>query len=53
MGKAPEVKQALAKAEEYAARAATATTFTQRDYYERLNRKWLAIADSWRVITSV
>jgi hypothetical protein len=53
LGDAPEVKQALAKAEECAKQAALAKTFKDRDYYERMRRKWLGVADGWRVITEV
>jgi len=50
---APEVKQALAKAEEYAARAAFAKDSQERERCERMRRKWLGIADGWRVIAEV
>ncbi len=50
---APEVKQALARAEDFARRAASATDSKDRDYYERIHRKWLGIADGWRVIAEV
>ena len=42
---AREVKQALAKAEEYAKLASSAQTLEERDYYDRMNRKWFGIAD--------
>ena len=48
-----EVKQALAKAEECARLAASAKTFKDRDYYERMHRKWLGLADGWRVIDGI
>jgi hypothetical protein len=50
---APEVKQALAKAEEYAARAASAKDSQERERCERMRRKWFVIADGWRVIAGV
>jgi 3-methyladenine DNA glycosylase AlkD len=50
LGDASEVKQALAKAEECARLAASAKTLKDRDYYDRMCRKWLGIADGWRVI---
>jgi hypothetical protein len=50
---APEVMQALAKAEECAKQAALAKTYRDRDRYERMRRKWLGIADGWRLITEV
>jgi hypothetical protein len=50
---APEVKEALTKAEEYANLAALAKTGKNRYYYERMRHKWLGIAEGWRVITSV
>jgi hypothetical protein len=53
LSNAPEVKQALAKAEECAKLAASAKSFRDRDYYERMRRKWLGIADGWRVIAEV
>jgi hypothetical protein len=50
---APEVKQALAKAEECAKKAALAKTKEDTDYYERMRRKWLGIAEGWRVIDEI
>ncbi len=50
---APEVKQALAKAEEYAARAVSVKDSQERERCERMRRKWLGIADGWRVIAEV
>jgi hypothetical protein len=49
----PEVKQALAKAEECAKLAASAKSFKDRDYYERMQRKWFGIAEGWRVIDEI
>ena len=46
----PEVKQALTKAEENATRARSAKTAEDREYYERMSRKWLDVAEHWRVI---
>jgi hypothetical protein len=48
-----EVKRALAKAEECAKLAALAKTAKDRDYYDRMRRKWLGIADGWRVIDEI
>jgi hypothetical protein len=48
-----EIKQALAKAEECAEKAALAKTAKDRDYYERMRRKWLGLVDGWRVIEEV
>jgi hypothetical protein len=48
-----EIKQALAKAEEFARKAALAKTAKDRDYYDRMYRKWLGIADGWRVIDGI
>jgi hypothetical protein len=50
---APEFKQAVAKATEYAGRAATAKDPELRDYYFRMHRKWLGIAEGWRLITDI
>jgi len=47
----PEVRQALTKAEEYAGLASSAPSPDERAYYDRMSRKWLGIADGWRVIT--
>jgi hypothetical protein len=49
----PEVKQALAKAQECAKKAVLAKTNKDRDYYERMRQKWLGIAEGWRVIDEV
>ena len=46
----PEVKQVVAKAEENATRARSAKTAHDREYYERMSRKWLDVAEHWRVI---
>jgi hypothetical protein len=51
LSEALEVIQALAKAEEYARLAESAKNANDRNDYERLRRKWLGIADGWRVIT--
>jgi thymidylate kinase len=48
-----EVKHALAKAEKNARLAAQAKTEKDRDYYERMRRKWLGIAEGWRVIDEI
>jgi hypothetical protein len=50
---APDVTQALAKAEYNAARARSAKTDQDREYYERMGRTWLGIAQAWRVIADV
>jgi hypothetical protein len=50
---APEVKQAVAKAQEYARLAAAARNPEKRDYYLRMERKWVGIADGWRVIVEI
>jgi hypothetical protein len=50
---APEVKQALGKAQEYAKLAAEALDPRKREYFLRMERKWLGIADGWRVIANV
>jgi hypothetical protein len=50
---APEFKQAVAKAAEYADRAAAAKDPELRDYYFRMHRKWLGIAEGWRLITDI
>jgi hypothetical protein len=49
----PEVMQALAKAEECAKKAASAKTNEDRDFHERMRRKWLGLADGWRVIDEI
>jgi hypothetical protein len=53
LGDTPEVKQALAKAEECARNAALSKAAKDRDYYDRMRRKWLGIAEGWRVIDKI
>ncbi len=50
---APEVMRALAKADECAKQAALAKTDKDGDFHERMRRKWLGVADGWRVIEEV
>jgi hypothetical protein len=45
-----EVIHARVKAEGYGRLAATAKTFRERAYYERMHKKWLGIAGGWRMI---
>ena len=47
LSKAPEVKQALAAAQEYAILAATTKRAEEREYYERRRQTWLGVADGW------
>jgi hypothetical protein len=49
----PDVKQALARAEECAKQAALVKTDKDREFHERMRRKWLGIAEGWRVIDEV
>ena len=49
----PEVGEAMAKAQEYANLAALAKTAKDRNYYERLRRKWLGLAEGWRFIAEI
>jgi len=49
----PEVGEAMAKAQEYANLAALAKTAKDRNYYERLQRKWLGLAEGWRFIAEI
>ncbi len=49
----PEVMQAKAKAEECAKLAALAKTDKDRNFHERMRRKWLDLADGWRVIDEI
>jgi hypothetical protein len=48
-----QVKQAVAKAEKNTKLAAQAKTDKDRDYYERMRRKWLGLAQGWRVIDEI
>ena len=50
---APEVEQAMAKASDYATLAGLTQAADKRDYYLRMERKWLGIAEGWRVIAGV
>ena len=52
-GEAPEIKEAVAKATEYERLASSAKTGEDRDYYARMHRKWLRLADGWRFIADV
>jgi hypothetical protein len=45
-----ELTAALAKAEEYEKLASSAKTPEERDYYDRMQRKWLGIADGWKIL---
>jgi hypothetical protein len=42
-------KEVLAKIEQNAQSAASAKTFKDRDFYERMHKKWLAIADERQI----
>ncbi len=53
VGDTPEVKQALAKAKECAKQATLAKTDNDRNFHERMRRKWLGLADGWRMIDEV
>ena len=46
----PQIKQAVAKADENATRARSAKTAQDHEFYERMSRKWLDVAEHWRVI---
>ena len=53
MRDASDIEQALLKAAEYEKMAATAKSVAERNYYERMQRKWLGIAEGWRFINDV
>ena len=53
MIEAPEVKEAMTKAEEYERLASSAKSKDDRDYYDRMRRKWLGVADGWRFIVGI
>ena len=53
MDEAPEVKEAMTKAAEFEALASSAKTKKDRDYYDRMHRKWLGVADGWRFIVGI
>ena len=53
MSEAPEVKQAMTKADEYTALASSAKSKKDRNYYQRMRRKWLGVADGWRFIVGI
>jgi hypothetical protein len=48
-----QLKQAIVKAQENAKLAAKAKTEKDRNYYDRMHRKWMGIADGWRVIDEI
>ncbi len=47
LSKTPEVKQALAAAQEYAILVATTKSVKEREYFERMRQTWLGVADDW------
>src|SRR5262245_3110417 len=49
----PEVAEAHSKAREYEVLAAAAQDEEEKNYCERMRRKWEGIADGWRVITEI
>jgi hypothetical protein len=53
VSEAPEVVEAMTKAAEYEALASSAKTKEDRDHYEKMQRKWLGVADGWRFIAGV
>jgi len=48
-----EFQQALRKAKENERLAARAKTAKDREYYERMRKKWLGLAEGWRMIDEV
>lgn len=53
MHDASDIEEALLKAAEYEKMAATAKSAAERNHYERMQRKWLGIAEGWRFINDV
>jgi hypothetical protein len=53
LGDAPEVEQALAKADECEKMMSAAETDEDREFYDRMRRKWIGIAEGWRFIVEV
>ena len=49
-GLTDEVMQAFARAEECAKQATLAKADKDRDFHERMRRKWLDLANGWRMI---
>jgi hypothetical protein len=47
------LQQALDKADHYLALAASAKNSEDRAYNERMHRKWLGLANGWRMINNV
>ena len=50
---APEVRDALSKAEEYGRLSEGAVDPADKEQFERMRRKWMGIAEGWRFIASV
>jgi hypothetical protein len=48
-----QLREALAKADENSRLAASAKNSQDQAYYQRVHRKWLGIADGWRMINNV
>jgi hypothetical protein len=49
----PEVEECFLKAMESAWRAAAAKKHAQRDFYQRMERKWLGLAEGYRFLSEV
>ena len=49
----PEVRDAVAKAKEFAALAEAENNAKQKAFYERMSRKWQGIADGYRFIVEI
>ena len=50
---APEVREAMANAERFAALAEAERNTKQKDFYERMSRKWRGIAEGYRFIVEI
>ena len=48
-----ELQRAVAKAEECAKLAGSATNAEDRAYYQRMHRKWVGITEGWRTIAGI
>ena len=50
---APETRDAIAKAEHFAALAKTESDPTKKAYFDRMSRKWRGIAEGYRFIAEI
>ena len=48
-----ELEAALAKVEEHSQAMATAKNSDERAWHDRMRRKWMGLAEGWRMISEI